>query len=219
MACTANAQLHCPFTSGSSCCADIPSLVVAAACFDDVVALALYTIFISRAVYETDSILAYSIPAGPLNVVFGLLLGAAGAAVCSATKLWDSAAKRTLVVLLIALLQMYFMVRGPPTTRHMLSMTVSPGAANEATSLLWHASCTDACRTACRLRHRSTAKAACAQPARAVSCSQLARALMQVHLDFSGAGILSAIVLGVATSTAWDKGWPGVLSSGARPST
>jgi hypothetical protein len=39
---------------------------------------------------------------------------------------------------------------------------------------------------------------------------------MQVVFEFSGAGILAAIVLGVATSTAWEKGWPKCLSSGAR---
>lgn len=40
---------------------------------------------------------------------------------------------------------------------------------------------------------------------------------MQVAFDFSGAGILAAIVLGVTTSTLWSKGWPKMLSSGVLP--
>ena len=59
--------------------AGIPSLVVAAASFDDLVAITLYTIFISLAVTKSDGNLAWSIASGPLNVVFGLALGGAGA--------------------------------------------------------------------------------------------------------------------------------------------
>ena len=39
---------------------------------------------------------------------------------------------------------------------------------------------------------------------------------MQVAFEFYGAGILAAIVLGVGTSTAWEKGWPRALSSGVQ---
>ena len=92
--------------------AGIPSLVVAAASFDDLVAITLYTIFISLAVTKAEGNLAFSIASGPLNVVFGVILGGLGALVCSATRVWDSNVKRTLVVLLLTLLQMYFMVRG-----------------------------------------------------------------------------------------------------------
>lgn len=87
--------------------------MVAAASFDDLVAITLYTIFISLAVTKSDGNLAWSIASGPLNVVFGLALGAVGALVCSATVIWNSHQKRTLAVLLITLLQMYFMVRSP----------------------------------------------------------------------------------------------------------
>ena len=53
------------------------------------------------------------------------------------------------------------------------------------------------------------------QFARMFQTDVLAR--MQVAFDFSGAGILAAIVLGVTTSTLWSKGWPKMLSSGVLP--
>ena len=94
----------------------IPSLLVAAASFDDIVAIALYTVFITLAVptsssggtAEGDSASAskvWSIAAAPPQLVFGLALGLAGAAVCSASRLFDRAILRTAAVLLCALAQ------------------------------------------------------------------------------------------------------------------
>ena len=96
----------------------IPSLLVAAASFDDIVAIALYTVFITLAVPSSSSSSAgggggagskiWSIAAAPLQLVFGLVLGLAGAAVCSASKLFDRAILRTAAVLLCALAQVRF---------------------------------------------------------------------------------------------------------------
>lgn len=98
----------------------IPSLLVAAASFDDIVAIALYTVFITLAVPTSSGSSSaaggvtatsdtaakiWSIAAAPLQLVFGLVLGLAGAAVCSATRVFDRAILRTAAVLLCALAQ------------------------------------------------------------------------------------------------------------------
>lgn len=99
----------------------IPSLLVAAASFEDIVAIALYTVFITLAVPTSSSSSSsaaggvtatsdtaakiWSIAAAPLQLVFGLVLGLAGAAVCSATRVFDRAILRTAAVLLCALAQ------------------------------------------------------------------------------------------------------------------
>ena len=91
----------------------IPSLIVAAASFDDIVAIALYTVFITLAVptsssdggASSSSAKIWSIAAAPLQLVFGLVLGLIGAGVCSATLIFDKPVLRTAAVLLCALAQ------------------------------------------------------------------------------------------------------------------
>eukprot|EP00884_Botryococcus_braunii_P019565 jgi/Botrbrau1/6292/Bobra.0339s0003.1 len=126
----------------------IPSLVVAAASADDLVAITFYAIFISMGVTSSNGNMAWSIASGPLNVVFGLAVGAAGALFCSATRIWNSRFKRTFVVIMTALVQMYFMI----------------------------------------------------------------------YFDFSGAGVLGSIVLGLFTALMWTYGWPSILSTGPNKS-
>lgn len=80
-------------------CAEIPKTVVAAASFDDMIAITGYTIFINIAV-QGQSNQGWHIARGPLSVVFGIGLGCIAALFCSATKLWNNNYKRTAVLVL-----------------------------------------------------------------------------------------------------------------------
>ncbi|KAL3133331.1 hypothetical protein ABBQ38_007206 [Trebouxia sp. C0009 RCD-2024] len=80
----------------------IPATVVAAASFDDMIAITGYTIFIDIAVTPPGN-QVWSIMHGPLSVVFGILAGCLAAYLCAFTKLWNNKIKRTAVVLLAAL--------------------------------------------------------------------------------------------------------------------
>ena len=83
-------------------CAGIPATVVAAASFDDMIAITGYTIFIDIAVTPPGN-QVWSIMHGPLSVVFGILAGFLAAYLCAFTKLWNNKIKRTAAVLLAAL--------------------------------------------------------------------------------------------------------------------
>ena len=95
----------------------IPALVVAAASFDDLVAIFFYTLFINFAVQSaapetsppTSSSLALQLAGGPISVVLGFAGGAALALVASATRVWNTRRKRTAIVLVLALAYMYLM--------------------------------------------------------------------------------------------------------------
>jgi hypothetical protein len=89
--------MHHP-VSLSLWCAAIPATVVAAASFDDMIAITGYTIFISVAVSSGGN-RTWKALHGPLSVIFGILLGVVAAVICSFTKLWDNYYKRTAVVL------------------------------------------------------------------------------------------------------------------------
>ncbi|CAL5227266.1 g10197 [Coccomyxa viridis] len=85
----------------------IPATVVAAASFDDAIAITGYTLFINLAVREGGNT-TWSVMHGPLSLVFGLLAGVLAGFMCSITKLWDNSFKRTLVMFFSILLMKFF---------------------------------------------------------------------------------------------------------------
>ncbi len=69
----------------------IPPLVVAAGSFDDLVAICLYTLFISFALPPAEGqSQVYALLKGPLNIVLGVALGALGGLVCCMSKIWNT---------------------------------------------------------------------------------------------------------------------------------
>ena len=77
--------------------AAIPATVVAAASFDDAIAITGYTLFINLAVRGGGNP-TWSVMHGPLSLIFGVLAGILAGFMCSITKLWDNSFKRTLVM-------------------------------------------------------------------------------------------------------------------------
>ena len=75
----------------------IPATVVAAASFDDAIAITGYTLFINLAVRSGGSPV-WSVMHGPLSLLFGVLAGILAGVMCSITKLWDNSFKRTLIM-------------------------------------------------------------------------------------------------------------------------
>jgi len=80
----------------------IPSLVVAAASFDDVVAISGFSMCIGLAIGTGDIILEAL--HGPINIVAGGTLGGLGALLLSCTRLWDNRAKRCVALLLLGVI-------------------------------------------------------------------------------------------------------------------
>jgi hypothetical protein len=78
----------------------VPATVVAAASFDDAIAITGYTIFINLAVSPNTSP-GWSIAHGPLSLVFGVIGGVAAAVFCACTKLWNTNTKRTAVLFIV----------------------------------------------------------------------------------------------------------------------
>jgi len=76
----------------------IPSLVVAAASFDDVVAISGFSMCIGLAVGH-GSLLMNALH-GPINLVAGFVAGYVGGTIASFTEIWDKRWKRTLIILL-----------------------------------------------------------------------------------------------------------------------
>ena len=85
----------------------IPSLVVAAASFDDVVAISGYTIFRSFALSAGHGGLAWTIMHGPVDMVTGVVAGALCGVIASATAMWNSPMKRSAVIFLLGMLLMF----------------------------------------------------------------------------------------------------------------
>lgn len=91
----------------------IPALVVAAASFDDLVAIFFYTLFINFAVQgatpgegkeasaKTGSSLALQLANGPISVLLGFAGGALLAVVAAATRVWSTRRKRTAAVVVL----------------------------------------------------------------------------------------------------------------------
>ncbi len=73
--------------------------MVAAASFDDAIAITGYTLFINLAVRRGGNT-AWDVMHGPLSIIFGILAGGLAALFCSATNLWNNNIKRTLVMFL-----------------------------------------------------------------------------------------------------------------------
>ena len=93
----------------------IPSTVVIAASFDDIIAITGYAIFSTIAIQpspgSTDSgeNIGWSIASGPLQVVFGIVGGFLAGGAVGATKLWDTTMKRFIALLGAGLLLMFFL--------------------------------------------------------------------------------------------------------------
>eukprot|EP00746_Dinoflagellata_sp_MGD_P153051 gnl/MRDRNA2_/MRDRNA2_84032_c0_seq1.p1 gnl/MRDRNA2_/MRDRNA2_84032_c0~~gnl/MRDRNA2_/MRDRNA2_84032_c0_seq1.p1 ORF type:complete len:545 (+),score=90.09 gnl/MRDRNA2_/MRDRNA2_84032_c0_seq1:178-1812(+) len=83
----------------------VPSLVVAAASFDDVVAISGFSLCIGFAIGSGD--LASQILHGPLEVILGVGTGFCGAYLCALTKLWDSGEKRIALVVCLGACYMF----------------------------------------------------------------------------------------------------------------
>ena len=83
----------------------IPSLVVAAASFDDVIAISGYSIFIGLSL--TDGPLYMSLLHGPIEIASGVAGGVLAGLVASATVLWTDRPKRTAVVAVMGLAMMF----------------------------------------------------------------------------------------------------------------
>jgi NhaP-type Na+/H+ or K+/H+ antiporter len=93
----------------------IPSTVVIAASFDDIVAITGYAIFSTIAIRPTagsdsgEESVAWSIASGPLQVIFGLVGGLLAGYAVGATKLWNTHAKRFIALFGAGLLLMFFL--------------------------------------------------------------------------------------------------------------
>lgn len=85
----------------------IPSLVVAAASFDDVVAISGYTIFKSFALSAGHGGLAWTIMHGPVDMITGVTAGAMAGVVASCTAFWDTRVKRSAIIFLLGMLLMF----------------------------------------------------------------------------------------------------------------
>jgi len=82
--------------------ANIPVLVVAAASFDDVVAISGFAICMSFAIPaqdKTTTTVILEAMHGPITIVLGIIAGTMGGFVSGMTRLWDRPWKRTAVVL------------------------------------------------------------------------------------------------------------------------
>ncbi len=78
----------------------VPATVVAAASFDDAIAITGYTIFINLAVApKTGS--GWQIAHGPLSLVLGFVAGVVAGVLAAFTKLWNNNFKRTSVLFVL----------------------------------------------------------------------------------------------------------------------
>eukprot|EP00919_Chromeraceae_sp_WS-2016_P024790 GHVR01058586.1.p1 GENE.GHVR01058586.1~~GHVR01058586.1.p1 ORF type:complete len:595 (+),score=140.75 GHVR01058586.1:170-1954(+) len=83
----------------------IPSLVVAAASFDDVLAITGYSVAIGLALGEGE--LYLNILHGPITVIGGIILGFCVAAILSITKIWNTPLKKALCLLSVIVMTTY----------------------------------------------------------------------------------------------------------------
>ena len=96
----------------------IPSIIVAAASFDDMVAITGYSLFSNLAIRsEEGGLLGWQLAKGPLDIVFGLVGGFAIATFCSFTAIWNTRGKRCAAVLLSGARQLLPKGRGRPQRR------------------------------------------------------------------------------------------------------
>eukprot|EP00927_Polykrikos_kofoidii_P047829 TRINITY_DN4210_c0_g2_i1.p1 TRINITY_DN4210_c0_g2~~TRINITY_DN4210_c0_g2_i1.p1 ORF type:complete len:693 (-),score=114.69 TRINITY_DN4210_c0_g2_i1:262-2340(-) len=85
----------------------IPSLVVAAASFDDVVAITGYSLCIGFAIVEEGQNLLWEAMHGPINVGLGIALGIVGGLLTSQVEIWNTPLKRTVGVALVGLMMAF----------------------------------------------------------------------------------------------------------------
>lgn len=78
----------------------VPATVVAAASFDDAIAITGYTIFINLAVTPKSGS-GWQIAHGPLSLVLGLVAGVLAGIFSGCTKLWNNSFKRTSVLFVL----------------------------------------------------------------------------------------------------------------------
>ncbi|DBB10964.1 TPA: hypothetical protein ACH3X3_007414 [Trebouxia sp. C0006] len=83
----------------------IPSIEMAAAGLDSIGAIVGYAV--CSGISITSGSLVYSILSGPLQVVYGLILGLVGCFICSLTRIWNNGFKRTTAVLFCGLAIMW----------------------------------------------------------------------------------------------------------------
>ena len=91
----------------------IPSIIVIAASFDDIVAITGYAIFSTIAIQPSASSgesvnTAWSIASGPSQVIFGIIGGILGGACVGMTRVWNTQLKRFLSLFFGGLLIMFF---------------------------------------------------------------------------------------------------------------
>jgi NhaP-type Na+/H+ or K+/H+ antiporter len=84
----------------------IPTFVVAAASFDDVVAISGFSMFIGLATGGSSD-LALLILGGPLNIIVGFACGAAAGVILSWTRIWNTDWKRSIVLILLAVIMKF----------------------------------------------------------------------------------------------------------------
>lgn len=84
----------------------IPSLVVAAASFDDVVAISGYSMCIGLAINTGHDTTMQALE-GPINIIAGIVCGLIGGSICGMTRMFNSKEKRTLVCIFMGLFLMY----------------------------------------------------------------------------------------------------------------
>ncbi|KAL3134630.1 hypothetical protein ABBQ32_007644 [Trebouxia sp. C0010 RCD-2024] len=83
----------------------IPSIEMAAAGLDSIGAIVGYAV--CSGISITSGSLVYSILSGPLQVVYGLILGLVGCFICSLTRIWNNGFKRAAAVLFCGLAIMW----------------------------------------------------------------------------------------------------------------
>eukprot|EP00879_Flechtneria_rotunda_P028933 GHRR01031174.1.p1 GENE.GHRR01031174.1~~GHRR01031174.1.p1 ORF type:complete len:613 (+),score=115.99 GHRR01031174.1:727-2565(+) len=86
----------------------IPSTIVIAASFDDIIAITGFSIFINVAI-ATGENAAWQIASGPLQVVFGMIGGIIAGTVLGATRIFNNRYKRLIGIYGCALLIMFFL--------------------------------------------------------------------------------------------------------------
>ena len=84
----------------------IPSLVIAAASLDDIVAISAFSMCIGIAVRDESSKLVWLILNLPFTLILGLLVGIVGGLILSVTTLWTKRWQRTSLLLLFGLIAM-----------------------------------------------------------------------------------------------------------------
>ena len=81
----------------------IPSLIVTAASFDDIVAISGFTLFIGLAIREEGTDFVLSLLHGPLSLLIGVAVGFVGGITIACTKIWDHRWKRSTVMFLLGM--------------------------------------------------------------------------------------------------------------------